>query len=63
MIDHLTGGTNKMLARAAHIEHGGDKENYQAEDEKVKGNSSGHCRLPETAIRFEMFRGLHLGFP
>ncbi len=63
MVDQLTGRIDKMLAGTSHVKHRCDKENDQAENEEIKGDSSGNRRLPEATVRFNMLCGLHLGFP
>jgi hypothetical protein len=50
MVDQLTGRIDKMLAGASHVKHRCDKENDQAENEEIKGDSSGNRRLPESTI-------------
>ena len=50
MVDQLTGGIDEMFSDTTHVKHRGDKENDQAEKQKIKSNSSGNRRLPEPTV-------------
>jgi hypothetical protein len=52
-----------MFAGTSHVKHGGDKENNDAENKKIEGNSPGNRRFPEMAVRFKVLYGLHMDCP
>jgi hypothetical protein len=63
MVDQPAGRIDKMLAGCSHIKQGGDKENNQAEYQKIKGNPSGDRWLPEPTVRFNMLYRFHMDGP